>query len=115
MPHRISENDSLGSAVCKLAEGSPGAVAVIAELVSISPLTLWWLDQLGIYGTHIWTLYHRACHNNITATLGLLQSVRCGLTPLAAMLAAANGTLRFTEHELKELCDVLTIHPFEET
>ena len=60
------------SAVMKLAEGNPGAIRAIAEMVEVTPKAdpgnllggfgmLLNLDSSGIYGTRVWMLYKDVC------------------------------------------------------
>ena len=48
-----------------LADGNPGAVTIMAQLVREDPTFLQLLDHLGIYGTDIWMLYKDECEGDM--------------------------------------------------
>lgn len=82
-------NDSIVDTVVKLAEGNPGAVTVISQLLKDSPSIdpdsafagygpLLMLDSMGIYGSEIWILYKNVCLENLHQMVLLLRSVQLG-------------------------------------
>lgn len=62
-----------------LAEGSPGAISVLSQLLSSgrvvdpdawSPIATWLdLDMLGLYGSRIWMLYKDVCGHALVAAV----------------------------------------------
>lgn len=87
---RIDLSDSVQSAVAKLAEGNPGATRVCAELFvesrrmdpvgsleGFAPLLS--LDTLGIYGSDLWSLYKKPCHENAENLVAALRANQLGL------------------------------------
>lgn len=111
MTHRISLSDNPLVAISKMAADNAGAYTVMSELMRSSPAAIMWLDQLGIYGSHIWTLYRTACKSNIKATVGALQAARKGMIAPGAVLTAADGYVEFTEQQLKQFCELLDQYP----
>lgn len=96
---RLDLADTMMSAVMKLAEGNPGAITAIMEMVKMSPVVdpqsvfgafapLLSLDTHGIYGSRIWMLYSDACHRNAVDALMLLRCVQMGILPERSLQAA---------------------------
>jgi len=94
MSIRITGNDSLMTAIIKLADGNPGALAVLTSLAqdghTIDPdsaLGPWSflidLDTNNIYADQIWMLYKDVCGENLVYTCAVLRAVQLGLLPLA--------------------------------
>ncbi|KKL70479.1 hypothetical protein LCGC14_1813030 [marine sediment metagenome] len=86
---RITLQDTLGSAIAKLAEGNPGAIHVCKEFVKktkeIDPDDLLGemsnilsLDTFAIYGSRIWMLYKDVCKQDIVKVIGLLRAAQLG-------------------------------------
>lgn len=87
---RIDLTDTMMSALMKLAEGNPGALTAIAEMIKTSPIVdplaafgsfgpLLSLDSHGIYGSRIWMLYSDVCQRNAVDALMLLRCVQMGI------------------------------------
>lgn len=87
---RIESTDSPISAMVKLAEGNPGAVTVLCEILQqgekIDPdaalgglAHIFSLDTYGIYGHRIWLLYKDVCNKDIIAVLAILRAVQLGI------------------------------------
>lgn len=89
---RIDIEDTIMSAVLKLAEGNPGAITVLAEIIKygacVDPDALFGqtslayslnLDSQHIYGSYIWVLYKNVCQENIVKFMAVLRAVQLGL------------------------------------
>lgn len=86
---RIELTDSGMDIIVKMAEGNPGAVRVLCEMLkdggAIDPDNsfgglgaLLSLDTFGIYGSRIWVLYKDICGEDLTSTLGIMRAVQLG-------------------------------------
>jgi hypothetical protein len=86
---KIGLQDTGMDVVTKLAEGNPGAVTVMMEILQqqdeIDPdiagmgvLGLLLFDTLGIYGSRIWMLYKDVCDSDISQVLCLLRGWQLG-------------------------------------
>jgi hypothetical protein len=87
---RIGANDTLKDTLIKLAEGNPGAINVMMQIVNKAAIIdpdsalgpfgcLLNLDSFGIYGSRIWMLYKDVCDEDITKTIALLRAVQLGI------------------------------------
>jgi hypothetical protein len=67
--HVIDEHDSSLEAVVKMAEGNPGAINVMMQLLkdeSINgALSIYWLDNLKIRGWRIWFAFKDCCQQDL--------------------------------------------------
>jgi hypothetical protein len=97
---RIGLNDTMMSAVAKLADGNPGAAQALMSLsinaAKIDPQSfggalgpLLSFDSHGIYGTDIYILWSDICNKNASKTLAVLRAVQLGM---------------FDERTLKDAC-----------
>lgn len=88
---RIDLNDTMQSAVIKMAEGNPGALRVCMELLTkgaqIDPDdwaggfgNLLSLDTLAAYGPRIWMLYKNVCGQDLVKTIAMLRAWQLGFT-----------------------------------
>lgn len=85
---RLTLQDDFKAAVLKLAEGNPGAATVLAGAVGhgalIDPeaadpvLTLYQLDDLGVYGAKVWALFKDVAGSNYTRMLAVLRAQQLG-------------------------------------
>ncbi len=86
---RITLQDTGLSACMKMAEGNPGAISVLAQMIrvggDIDPDSfmggmgaLLGLDTHGIYGSRIWMLYKDVCGQDLRIMLALLRSCQLG-------------------------------------
>lgn len=107
MPTRLTENDTLMDTITKMSGGNPGAVTVMTKLLTRNPATIFWLDQLEIYGSSIWKLYRVACHCSIQATITVIQAAKAGLIATPTIHSAMEGSLEFTEQQLKHFDEML--------
>lgn len=86
---RIHPDMSMMDAIVALADGVPGAITVLAEMVKHSeridpnaafgawnPLLL--LDSTQCYGSRIWMLYKDVCGHDLVKTLAVLRAVQLG-------------------------------------
>jgi len=75
--------------VMALADGNPGALIVMKELLMIGPIIdpdalmgpiahLLSLDSFGIYGPRIWMLYKDVCHEDLQSMIAVLRAVQLG-------------------------------------
>lgn len=64
---RIILSDTIVDATIKMADGNPGAVTVMAELLKMQDgfIALAHLDDAGIYGPNIWLAYKDVCGSDI--------------------------------------------------
>lgn len=87
---RLTMNMTSGDALIALAEGNPGAVTVLLQLLQkagqIDPdaafgglAAVMALDTEGFYGPRIWMLYKDVCHQDLTKTVGMLRAVQLGI------------------------------------
>ena len=86
----------------KMAEGNPGAVTVIVQLIDDKSDPDSWaggignllsLDTHGIYGSNIWVMFKNCCNQNILNVVTVLRAVQLGL---------------YTERELWQCIDTCT-------
>ena len=89
MKERIGLEDTIISAVMKLAEGNPGAVTVLMQAAKenhridpdcafreLGPILS--LDTHHIYGSNIWILFKDVCGQRIAAMLAVLRACQLG-------------------------------------
>jgi hypothetical protein len=85
--NKIDLNDSLSSAMVKLSEGNPGAIAAMAALYKkekeiagalIPGFSTLLLDSFGIYGPRIWMLFKDVCGQDARTMLTVLRGVHQG-------------------------------------
>lgn len=87
---RISLTDTALSAIVKMAEGNPGAVSAISEIMKHGPaidpqsvmpdlMPILSLDTHGIYGSDIYVLYSDKCGRDVRKLLVLLRAVQLGI------------------------------------
>lgn len=79
--NKLNGSETVLEVICALSAGNPGAVMVCAQLYKEDPLTLFTLDQEGVYGEDIWLIYKDLCHED----LGLMIMAFC--TPGRPILA----------------------------
>ena len=87
---RITIEDSMLSAITKMAEGNLGAMNACVDLLmqseKIDPANILGglghilnLDSVGIYGTDIYVFLNDICENNIAKMIAVLKAVQIGL------------------------------------
>lgn len=113
---RIQLSMSLLDAVMTVAEGNPGAITAIAELMlvveRVDPTSalgkfgpLLTLDTYGVYGSDVWLLYKDVCGKNSKKVLLLLRCVQMGVISHAALSRAIND--RVHTFDFEELLETL--------
>lgn len=114
---RIELTDTLVSALIKMAEGNPGAIAALSDVCQkaegIDPQSAFGplapvlsLDTHGIYGSSIYVLWNDVCSRDARRMLMLLRAVQLGLLSENRLTTAAADQSRgnhFTAEELAEL------------
>ena len=103
---KIILQDSIMDVFLKLAVGNPGALTVCMEVYKKGPAidpdaalgglaSLLDLDDLGIYGSHIWLLFKDICGEDLVKTIAVLRARQLGFISdyaiKAAIFAAENG------------------------
>ena len=87
---RVGLQDTPVTTITKLAEGNPGALTVMMEMMkeskkidpqdimsgAFSPIVL---DTHGIYGSRIWMLYKDVCGHDMVKMLGVLRACQLGI------------------------------------
>ena len=102
MPRITSLNMSAKDIIVLLADGNPGAVRVMLEIIEqdgrIDPDNLLGaigsllsLDTHEIYGSRIWMLYKDVCQSDIEKTLAALRAVQLGIARERDLLSAIDG------------------------
>lgn len=85
---RIDLNDTMMNIAVKMAEGNPGAVTVLVQLIDDKSDPDSWaggignllsLDTHGIYGSNIWVMFKNCCNQNILNVVTVLRAVQLGL------------------------------------
>jgi hypothetical protein len=85
----ITLEDTLQSAVVKMAKGNPGALTVLCNLVKFAPLIdpqnimggfsyILIMDGKGIYGSRIWMLFKDICNQDYGRMCAILRAVQLG-------------------------------------
>ena len=85
---RITLDDTMMNIVMKMADGNPGAVTVLVQLLASKHdpdsfagglSNLMSLDTHGIYGSNIWVLFKNVCDQSILNVVTVLRAVQLGL------------------------------------
>lgn len=85
---RITLDMTIKQAIIALAEGNPGAVTVMCEILKQAPtidpdcesfLIILQLDSLGLYGSKIWIVYKDICGENMLDMLTALRAHQLGI------------------------------------
>lgn len=114
---RIELTDTMMSALVKMAEGNPGAIAALSDTCQkaaaidpqssfgmLSPILS--LDTHGIYGSSIYVLWNDVCGRDARKLLMLLRAVQLGFLAESRLITAAADQSRgkhFTAEELAKL------------
>lgn len=99
---RVGLNDTLQSAIVKLAGGNPGAATVMVQMARLSPTidpqsalgslgAILSLDTEDIYEERIWMLYKNVCGEDIAKTLACLRGSQLGLITSVQLNNAIDG------------------------
>jgi hypothetical protein len=73
----------------KLAEGNPGGLTVMMQLMEKSPQIdpdaafgslahIFGLDTFGVYGSRIWTFFKDACDEDLVLMIAIMRAVQLG-------------------------------------
>lgn len=106
---RITLQMSKVDAILALAEGNPGALTVIMQIMKREDIdpdafmgpfgTLLLLDSHNIYGSRIWVLYKDVCGENVVNMLGLLRAVQLGILSEYTLNTAIDNYGRIRDEE----------------
>lgn len=107
---RITLEDTGMSAIIKMAEGSPGAVAAMTNMMNcaeevdpqsaLGPLgPVMMLDTFEIYGSSIYVLWNDTCGRSAHKVLLLIRAVQCGIMPVFNLQALAIDGLPIRKEE----------------
>ncbi len=98
---RLELTDTGMSAAHKLAEGNPGAITAIVEILKngdwIDPLgmgsmgTLLWMDAFAIYGSRIWMLYNDVCGRDVVKMIAVIRACQLGIISQHDLDSAIDG------------------------
>jgi len=102
---RIELTDTEMSAIMKMADGNPGAIFAIMDLMSATPSIdpqsalgsmgpIFALDTHGIYGSSIYVLYSDKCGRDCRKMLLVLRAVQLGFRSESWLKALAEDQLR---------------------
>jgi hypothetical protein len=84
--------------IVEMSDGNSGAASVCMELVinnkHIDPDsalgsygTIMFLDELGIYGSGIWSLYKYVCYEKVGTMIAIVRAVQLGFLAKADLIA----------------------------
>ncbi len=99
---RLLATDDSDQMCVKLFDGNPGALAVLAQLVSASPridpdaeplAALWGLDAEEIYGEDIFVLFNVICSRNMVNMVAVLRARQLALLKPGVLIAAVNAAV----------------------
>lgn len=87
---RIQLTDTALDAIIKLAEGNPGAVNALTEMMKQAPVIdpdsflgamgpLFDCDSRGLYGPAIWIIYKYVCNFDVAKVLAIFRAQQLGL------------------------------------
>ncbi|MFA5766563.1 MAG: hypothetical protein WC919_01400 [Candidatus Paceibacterota bacterium] len=97
---RLTGQDTMLTAITKIAGGNPGALRVCTEIVKwgteIDPNglpfgTLLILDSLHIYGYRVWLLYKDICQENLITTMACLRGWQLGIVNQKDLIKAIDN------------------------
>jgi len=96
---RIKLDDTFNEVMIKMAEGNPGGLTVMIQLMKneaeidpdcwLAPLgSILFMDTLGIYGSEIWILYKDICGEKLPVMIAILRAVQLGFYSQDDLIAA---------------------------
>ncbi len=117
MNGRITLRDTPRDVLVKMADGNPGAILAMIEMLkhgeSIDPQgfmgglgSILSLDTLGIYGTEIYILWNDQCNRDIRELLMLLRAYQLGFISDTRIKSVAADQMRrvvVSQEEMDEL------------
>lgn len=75
---RIDLNDSMVDVIIKMAEGNPGAVTVLSQLIKqddgMGFLLVLSLDDMNIRGTQVWVGYKDYCNSDLSTFMNAIRN-----------------------------------------
>ena len=98
----LTLDDTVESALMKLSKGNPGALTVLMQVMKqaerIDPdsfggpaVVFMHLDELGLHGSRIWTLYKDVCGESVSRMMGALRAVQLGIISDNTLKAAVEN------------------------
>lgn len=114
---RIELTDTTLDVLLKMADGNPGAIRVLGELMKEGPVidpdswggglaSVLDLDTLEIYGPQIWVLYKDVCGSDIRRLILLQRAAQLGFfrhDRIKAMAADDSRRARLSDEEWAEI------------
>lgn len=99
---RINIDMSTIDVITAMAEGNPGALRVLVEVIKATPevdpdSALGWLgplctmDNLDCYGSKVWLLYKDICGQDVRHMIAVLRASQLGFVSRDAIKAAMDG------------------------
>jgi hypothetical protein len=74
---RISVEMTVTDAIAEIVDGNPGAITACVDILNHGEAWgLFYLDELGIYGKRIYTLWSNVCDSDALKTLAVLYAAR---------------------------------------
>jgi len=112
---RISGHDSVIEVVYKMSDGNPGAISVLAQIMSgefhgvPGFILMLNLDSIGIYGANIWMLYKDCCGENILEVEKVLRAWQLGKISEEDVLSKISAGQSFDLPTVDEMLNELRI------
>lgn len=114
---KIELSDNTMTIIMKMAEGNPGAITALSEMVkqgeaidpqsAIPPLgAILLLDTYEIYGSAIYVLWSDKCGRDVRKLLILIRSVQLGFLPESKLQAMAADQCREVDLTPEEYADL---------
>ena len=99
---RIQLEDDFLTMFTKMAEGNPGALTTLFALFKDTPAIdpqsalgglgpILMLDDVGIYGSHIWILFKYICKQDIRSLVALIRAHQLGFVSTEELKMAINS------------------------
>ena len=118
---RITLSDTAMDVLMKMADGNPGAIAAMMEVLekhdSIDPQAamggigaIMLLDTWEIYGTDIYVLFNDKCERDVRKLLMIMRATQLGMFPhcrLQEMAADQGREINLTNDEWQQLDDAV--------
>lgn len=119
---RIQLTDNIMSAMVKMSDGNPGALAAMADTLKIekevdpdaalTPMaTILGLDTIGVYGSGIYVLWNDQCNRDAASLIALLRAHQLGFISSHEVKRAADDEARSVKLPIadlwKKVCETL--------
>ncbi len=86
---KISLEDDFITIALKMSEGNPGALTVLLDLFKYAKVIdpqafmggmyhILMLDDLNIYGSHIWIIFKYVCNQDLRSMVGIIRAFQVG-------------------------------------